>query len=114
MKKPVLSRAALVLVLLAGVLQASGIAQAPQAPPAPPAGQPVFRSTQRLIVQTISVKDKDGNPVKGLTAADFVVTEDGQPQEIAFVEFQRLAGAPEQAPAAAVATTVTEVLAGWS
>jgi len=56
--------------------------------------QPTFRSTQRLIVQTISVKDKDGNPIKGLTADDFVVTEDGQPQDIAFVEYQELAEAP--------------------
>ena len=48
-------------------------------------------------MQTVSVKDKDGKPVEGLTAQDFVVTEDGQPQDIAFVEFQRLA--TEAAPA---------------
>ena len=47
------------------------------------------RST-RLIVQTVTVKDKDGKPIEGLTAKDFVVTEDGEPQDIAFVEFQRL------------------------
>jgi VWFA-related protein len=60
--------------------------------------QPVFRSTTRLIVQTVTVKDRDGKVVEGLTAKDFSVTEDGQPQEIAFVEFQRL-----QSPAAGVA-----------
>jgi VWFA-related protein len=98
------------------LFQASGHAQQPQAPPP---GQPVFRSTQRLIVQTISVKDKDGNPIKGLTAADFVVTEDGKPQDIAFVEYQEIAsaapapgdglqaaGAPAAPPAAAAAPEV--------
>jgi VWFA-related protein len=40
------------------------------------------------------VKDRDGNPVEGLAARDFVVTEDGQPQDIAFVEYQRLSSTP--------------------
>src|SRR5262245_34786619 len=62
---------------------------------APPQGQPTFRSSTRLVVQTVTVKDRDGNPVEGLTAADFVVTEDGQPQDIAFVEFQRLPAVPD-------------------
>jgi len=52
--------------------------------------QPVFRASAHLVVQTVSVKDKAGKPVEGLTAKDFVVTEDGKPQEIAFVEFQQL------------------------
>ena len=66
--------------------------------------QPVFRTTTRLIVQTVTVKDKDGKVIEGLTAKDFSVTEDGQPQDIAFVEFQRMQGpAPARAPAAAAA-----------
>jgi VWFA-related protein len=56
--------------------------------------QPVFRTSAHLIVQTVSVKDKRGGPVEGLTAKDFVVTENGQPQEIAFIEYQRLDAAP--------------------
>ena len=58
----------------------------------PPAQTPqaTFRSTTRLIVQTITVKDKNGNTVEGLKKEDFSVTEDGQPQEVAFVEFQRV------------------------
>ena len=55
-------------------------------------------SGTRLVVQTVTVKDKDGKPIEGLTAKDFVVTEDDEPQEIAFVEFQRLAGRPGIAP----------------
>src|SRR4029434_851672 len=66
--------------------------------------QPVFRTTTRLIVQTVTVKDKDGKVVEGLTAKDFSVTEDGQPQDIAFVEFQRMQGSAAPAsPAVAAA-----------
>jgi VWFA-related protein len=52
---------------------------------------PVFRSGAHLIVQNITVKDKDGRAIEGLTPNDFVITEDGEPQAISFVEFQRLA-----------------------
>jgi VWFA-related protein len=51
---------------------------------------PTFRTGAHLIVQTVSVNDKTGKPIEGLTARDFVVTENGQPQEIAFIEYQRL------------------------
>ena len=69
----------------------------------PQTQQPVFRSTTRLIVQTVTVKDQDGKVIEGLTAKDFSVTEDGQPQDIAFVAFQRLQppASAAQAPAAA-------------
>ena len=52
--------------------------------------QPVFRTETRLIIETVTVKDREGRAVEGLTAKDFAITEDGEPQEIAFVEFQRL------------------------
>jgi VWFA-related protein len=52
--------------------------------------QPVFRTETRLIVETVTVQNKEGRAVEGLTAKDFAITEDGEPQEIAFVEFQRL------------------------
>ncbi|HUL74312.1 MAG TPA: VWA domain-containing protein [Vicinamibacterales bacterium] len=61
--------------------------------------QPTFRAEAHLIVQTVTVKDKNGRPVQGLTARDFIVTEDGKPQEIAFVEYQPL----DDAPASSVA-----------
>jgi len=44
----------------------------------------------RLAVQTVSVKDKDGRPIEGLTKDDFVLTEDGVAQTISVFEFQRL------------------------
>jgi hypothetical protein len=45
---------------------------------------PTFRTGQTLIVQTVTVKDKD-RPIEGLTAKDFTITEDGDPQVISFV-----------------------------
>jgi hypothetical protein len=36
------------------------------------------------------VHDKGGKPVDSLTAADFTLTEDGQPQKIRFCEHQSL------------------------
>jgi VWFA-related protein len=60
---------------------------------------PTFRAAAHLVVQTVSVKDKKGQPVEGLTARDFIVSEDGQVQEVAFAEYQRL----DDAPASSVA-----------
>ena len=92
-----------------------------QQQPQRPADPPVFRVNTRLIVQTVSVTDNQGNPVEGLTAKDFIVTEDGQPQDIAFVEFQRLGRAtpssvmpvvPRSPSAETVpATTQTDIVA---
>jgi VWFA-related protein len=63
------------------------------APPAQPA-RPMFRAATRLVVQTVSVKDKHGEPIRGLGPADFTVSEDGKPQQIAFVEYQDLDDTP--------------------
>jgi VWFA-related protein len=88
-------RAVVFLVIL---LAASLSAQQPP-PPQQASQRPTFRVGTRLIVQSVTVKDKDGKPVEGLTANDFVVTEDNVPQTISFVEFQRLAAsAPSPAP----------------
>ncbi|HEV3139529.1 MAG TPA: hypothetical protein VGY57_03385, partial [Vicinamibacterales bacterium] len=50
---------------------------------------PVFRSGARLNVVDVTVLDKQGKPIEGLTANDFVITEDGEPQTISQVAFQR-------------------------
>jgi VWFA-related protein len=68
------------------------------------AQQPTFRTGTRLIVQTVTVKDRDGKPIEGLTAKDFVVTEDGEPQTVAFVEYQRVDGSREPQPAVSAAS----------
>jgi VWFA-related protein len=58
-----------------------------------------FQSTTQLVVETVTVKDKDGKTIDGLTAKDFVVTENGQPQTISFCEFQQLDNTPAPPPA---------------
>jgi VWFA-related protein len=69
-------------------------AQLPPPPPtaaaAAPAEAPVFRADTRLVVQQVTVKDKNGKPIEGLKTSDFVLTEDGVVQSIAFLEFQKL------------------------
>ena len=53
------------------------------------AGQqpPVFRSSVDVIQVDVSALDRDGRPVRGLTAADFTLLENGKPREIvAFAE----------------------------
>src|SRR5580704_13493494 len=52
----------------------------------------------QLVVETVVVKDKKGNPIDGLTAKDFTVTEDGVPQTIRFCEQQTLPSTPSNAP----------------
>src|SRR5579863_6111250 len=65
-------------------------------------GAATFKSSSQLVVETISVKDKDGKPVEGLTTKDFVVTENGVAQTISFLEYQKL----EEEPAAPLTTKV--------
>jgi VWFA-related protein len=66
----------------------------------------IFQTTTQLVVETVTVKDKNGAPVEGLTAKDFTVTEDGMPQTIRFFEFQKF----EEAPSAPVAPDDNRVL----
>src|ERR1700736_3993175 len=74
----------------------------------PSANKPAtFQSSTQLVVETVTVKDKSGNPVEGLSAKDFTVTEDGVPQTIRFFEFQKLDQPPDTAAAPAVATSLT-------
>ena len=49
-----------------------------------------FKSSAQLVIETVTVTDKAGNPVSGLTAKDFSVTENGAPQTIRFFEEQKL------------------------
>jgi VWFA-related protein len=114
-------RACLSVLGLVAVTTAILTAQQPAArPPQPQPSTPqaTFRASTRLVVHTVVVKDKDGRLIEGLTAKDFVVTENNQPQEVAFAVFQRLdtepvpaaADAPPAPPPAAPApVTQTEI-----
>ncbi len=75
------------IALLSGLC----LLQAQQQPPAAPsAGVPKFTSNTQLVVEIVSVRDKEGKPIEGLTAKDFVVTENGIAQTISFCEYQKL------------------------
>src|SRR6476659_8321599 len=43
---------------------------------------PVFKAAVDLVHLDVSVLDKNRVPIRGLTAADFTVIEDGKPQSI--------------------------------
>ncbi len=62
-----------------------------------------FEASTQLVVEDLIIKDKSGDPVTGLKKSDFVVLEDGKPQEVSFAEFQKLEDttippAPEEKP----------------
>ncbi len=57
---------------------------------------PTFRASANLVIVTVVVKDRDGQPVRGLDKSDFIVLEAGKPQSISVFEFQEV-----EAPAAA-------------
>jgi VWFA-related protein len=59
-----------------------------------------FSAGTQLVVETVVVKDKNGNPVPNLTAKDFSVTENGIPQIIRFFDQEKLSETPA-APAGA-------------
>lgn len=66
---------------------------------------PTFRASANLVIVTVFVKDKDGQPVRGLSRDDFVVLETGKPQTISVFEFQEVENPAE--PAASIATETT-------
>ena len=68
--------------------------------------RPTFRSTRELVSVDVVVRDRAGNIVRDLTAADFEVREDGQPQQILGLSFQEIS------ETAAPPLTTTELLAG--
>src|SRR5215471_2385544 len=64
--------------------------------------RPPFRATTRLVEVSVVVRDRDGRPVQGLTAADFKISEEGKPQtiELFTVQDDRAGSTADPAPAA--------------
>ena len=79
---------ALIFVLLAGAQQP--VQTSVPAPQTAAAGIVKFQANTQLVIETVTVRDKNGKPVEGLTAKDFTITEDGVAQTISFCEFQKL------------------------
>ena len=63
-----------------------------------PDGAYTMTAGSQLVVETVTIKDKKGNPIDGLTAKDFTITEDGVPQAIKFSEHQKLPQTPIPLP----------------
>src|ERR1700684_950038 len=98
-KKPIIA-ASLVCILAAFAQQTPPKTPAPPAPPpaadqklngvlVPHSGLTISTTTQ-LVVETVFVKDKKGNPVPGLKKEDFAVLEDGKPHDIKIFDYEEL------------------------
>lgn len=59
-------------------------------------GRPTFRVGTTTVSVDVVVRDRSGNIVRGLTAADFTVLEDGRPQQIETFTFQEIVDQPRQ------------------
>ena len=75
----------------------AGVVAAPQSASADARVAPVLRFSAEtsLVIVNVTAADKDGKSVEGLSAGDFVVTEDGVAQTIKVFEFQRLDAPPQ-------------------
>ncbi len=69
----------------------------------PNSGLKISVDTQ-LVVETVIVKDKSGQPVPGLKKEDFTVAEDGKPQTISFFDYEELSETPVAPPPPAAAS----------
>ncbi len=73
-------------------------ARQPQQNATPAQAPGTIRVGSRLVVEEVTVKDKKGKSIDGLTAADFTLTEDGVPQTVSFVQYQFLRAADSAEP----------------
>ena len=76
-------------IVIAAVVLAAAATRAQQ-PQGDQDTTPTFRASTRLVTHSVTVTDRDGNPIEGLTPQDFIVSENDVPQEVAFAVFQRI------------------------
>src|SRR5215204_7197460 len=74
-------------------------------PAAQDQARPVFRTGTSLVSVDVVVRDTAGAVIRGLTAADFTILEDGRPQQIETFTFQEIASnlRPAREPGAVLA-----------
>jgi VWFA-related protein len=88
-------RSTLMRHAVAAAIVAAAWAAASSQPRAQQAQPPaVFRSRLNLISVDVIVRDKTGAVVRGLTAADFEIREDGRPQEVSSFSFEEISQKP--------------------
>src|SRR5687768_1692884 len=91
-------------------LIANASAQTPNTEPKPEqpkAEQPKFETGAEVVLVDVTVSSANGEPVTGLTAADFKLTVNGQPRQVHTVQFisSRGMAAPVEAPRLADSTS---------
>src|SRR5215831_15008885 len=111
----ILTSLLLLVVLFSLCMLVADAQQQPQLQPpqqAPQDAQQPFtlKINADLVVETVTVKDKDGKAVEGLRKDDFTVTEDGVPQSISLFEFQRFEDAPSSATEVAIPKPTVEAV----
>ncbi|HZT73155.1 MAG TPA: VWA domain-containing protein [Terriglobales bacterium] len=81
----------------------TALAQAPAAPAQSQAPRTPYHIevTSALVVVNVTVRDREGRLVRGLTKNDFRITEDGKPQTIDSFDYEQAAAAPLVEAAAA-------------
>ena len=76
-----------------------------------PSSQPTFRTGVDVVQVDVSVLDKDRKPIRGLTASDFTILEDGKPRPIVgFVPVDLAEPERTTAPAAWVRDVTPDVV----
>jgi len=98
----------LMCFVLAAPLSGAQTQQPPQTPPAQNQQPFTLQVSTQLVIETVTVRDRNGKIIEDLTAKDFAITEDGVPQTISVFQFQKL-DAPQPAPAA---TPLTAAMTG--
>jgi VWFA-related protein len=90
------------VVVIFGLFSAFEVsANAQSAGASPSTQQPVYtlHTNKRVVLTDVTVTDRKGNPIHGLNASDFQISDNGKPQDLA--SFEEHSGAPiESAPPA--------------